>query len=262
MDVLRSVSDIVVVVDIRKEIKVKVLLTSGGTKTYIDEVRHIGNMSSGTFGNHICNAFLKDGHDVTFLYAEGSKCPHKVSVDLRVENDCESKFNEALSFFKKHKTQYLEYPYKDFESYAENLRGLLLNEYDIVILCAAVSDYAPIKSAGKISSELDVLTIHMEKTPKLIREAKKLNSNAFLVGFKLLVDSTEEQLQQAMEKQMDIANSDMVVGNDLRDIKANNHTLRLLFKNKQIKTFSNYGGSELAELLVKEIIGQVKGKLA
>ena len=58
----------------------KVLLTSGGTKTLIDEVRHVGNMSNGTFGNHICECphelrpekLRKDikGHSCSMLHVQ------------------------------------------------------------------------------------------------------------------------------------------------------------------------------------------------
>ena len=37
----------------------KVLITSGGTKVPIDTVRHIGNMSSGTFGAKIAFQLLE-----------------------------------------------------------------------------------------------------------------------------------------------------------------------------------------------------------
>ena len=41
----------------------KVLITSGGTKVPIDTVRHIGNMSSGTFGAKIAFQLLELGHN-------------------------------------------------------------------------------------------------------------------------------------------------------------------------------------------------------
>ena len=46
-----------------------ILITSGGTKVYIDEVRHVGNMSSGRFGADLAREALRLGHTVIFLYA-------------------------------------------------------------------------------------------------------------------------------------------------------------------------------------------------
>ena len=40
----------------------RILITSGGTKVMIDGVRHISNMSKGTFGSAICKSFLEKGH--------------------------------------------------------------------------------------------------------------------------------------------------------------------------------------------------------
>ncbi len=53
--------------------KPKFLLTSGGTKIKIDMVRSITNMSKGNFGSEIANTILRNGFDLTFLHAEGSK---------------------------------------------------------------------------------------------------------------------------------------------------------------------------------------------
>ena len=229
----------------------KVLLTSGGTRTTIDSVRHIGNMSRGTFGKHICDALLQAGHEVTFLYSKGSKAPHLVVSDLTQTSMLD--LDEAVNFYYSHISQYHPIEYGDFDDYAVKLRELLTHKYDVVILCAAVSDYAPVKTEGKISSELDTLTIKLEKTPKLIREVKILAPEAFLVGFKLLVGSTSEQLDNAMRAQMEASGADLVVGNDLRDIKASNHSLRILDKSGYIVEKTHMTGEELAYFLVWDI---------
>ena len=39
----------------------KILITSGGTKVSIDRVRSITNMSQGTFGSRIADAFFSKG---------------------------------------------------------------------------------------------------------------------------------------------------------------------------------------------------------
>ena len=49
----------------------KILITSGGTKVKIDQVRHIGNMSKGTFGSKIAEEFyiFKDDQK-NYVYAK------------------------------------------------------------------------------------------------------------------------------------------------------------------------------------------------
>jgi hypothetical protein len=50
----------------------------------------------------------------------------------------------------------------------------------------------------------------------------------FLVGFKLLVGSTLEELSEAAWKSIEDNGCDLVVANDLTDIKANSHKLLLV----------------------------------
>ena len=230
----------------------KILLTSGGTRTKIDEVRHVGNLSSGTFGRHLCNALLWMGHDVTFLYAKGSKCPHELRLDLRTVGSLETE--DALAWFLRIEEKYHPIAYDDFDDYAAKLKECLKQSPEVVVLAAAVSDYAPVPAEGKISSELDEMTIRMVKTPKLIRGIREVLPKCFLVGFKLLVDSTDEQLEHAMGEQKHKAAVDLVVGNDLRDIKANQHKLTLLGCDGHIYELGPKPGSELATDLAKEII--------
>jgi phosphopantothenoylcysteine synthetase/decarboxylase len=60
----------------------KILLTSGGTKVKIDRVRHIGNMSHGTFGSAIAKHLLSwEDVNLTFLYSEHSNTPFTYSVN-------------------------------------------------------------------------------------------------------------------------------------------------------------------------------------
>lgn len=258
----------------------KVLLTSGGTKVKIDDVRHVGNFSAGTFGNHLCHAFLEAGHDVTFLYAKGSKCPHELRLDLsdvvtgedrpvegmfEIEDIAGNEVAKAAGLLDDCRGRYHPVPYSDFEDYAVKLDELLraaapVIPYvpDVVVLAAAVSDYAPVKREGKISSELDEMTIRMEKTPKLIRKVKDTLPECFLVGFKLLVGSTQKQLQDAMVDQHEKARADMVVGNDLRDIRTAQHKLTTLSIDQHFYEIGPMPGDQLAAALVEEIVRDAK----
>ena len=212
----------------------KVFLTSGGTKTPIDSVRHVGNMSKGTFGCHLCNAFLKMGHTVHYFYAKDSKAPHDFRLNLKEVGSREAMETllESYDFLDDFGDRYIPMEYSDFNSYAEGLKKMLgsglFDLPDVVVLAAAVSDYAPVKHEGKISSDLDKMVIEFEKTPKLIRQIRDFCPKTFLVGFKLLVGSTQDELLEAMKKQMKVAKTDMVVGNDLRDIRADKHSLTIL----------------------------------
>lgn len=74
-----------------------VLITSGGTEIMIDMVRHIGNMSSGTFGSKIALECLKRGDHVTFLKAKNSKSPISTTIsdDDNIWNCCKKALQKS-----------------------------------------------------------------------------------------------------------------------------------------------------------------------
>lgn len=219
----------------------KVLITSGGTKVPIDAVRHIGNMSSGTFGAKIALEALRAGHHVTFLMAAGSKSP----LGLRLRGDEDplhvvwAVLRNLVQRLRFGRRLFLQ-EYTTFTSYEDALyqQANFCNP-DVVVLAAAVSDYdvAPESYvAGKLRSSENLL-IRLVKLPKLIRRfsSNMLNSPALrmrkppvLVGFKLLVGSTHDQLEQAAQSALSATECDLIVANDLRDIKAAAHKLLLV----------------------------------
>jgi phosphopantothenate---cysteine ligase (CTP) len=209
----------------------KILITSGGTKIMLDSVRHIGNMSKGTFGSAICKEFLERFHYVDFLMAEGSKTPFTFTTtpNSLSKNDCyrmENEFEEWLDFAKDACPFYHECKYKTFDDYKFKIERLLKNnKYDMVILAAAVSDFGVENVVdGKMRSNSD-MEIKLKALPKIISGIKKWQPNTFLVGFKLLVNSNENELIKDAKSSIEKNGCDVVVANDLRDIRANNHKL-------------------------------------
>ena len=61
--------------------KMRILITAGGTKEFIDPVRFITNASSGKMGHKLANAAVNAGHKVTLITAtQGQKVPAEVKV--------------------------------------------------------------------------------------------------------------------------------------------------------------------------------------
>lgn len=210
----------------------KILITSGGTKIPIDRVRSITNMSKGTFGSRIADAFYTKlfndqvmsrdfSHKITFFMAKGSKRPMRQNIDNEY-------FDSGVDIMK-----YVEY--STFDEYKAGIEKLLSEKkFDIIVVAAAVSDYGVANYYnGKYRSREDDMCIKLIKLPKVLPIMRKLAPNAIICGFKLLVDSTEDELLNAMEKQIDETNVDLVVGNDLRDIKADDHKL-LVMRNEHV----------------------------
>ncbi|MDD5192100.1 MAG: phosphopantothenoylcysteine decarboxylase [Candidatus Nanoarchaeia archaeon] len=170
--------------------KLEVIITSGGTVSKIDDVRHIGNFSSGTTGSLIAEEFLKSGAVVHYVYCKNAKRPFieklKINVTKPKAQELERLSNE-YDKFKKYCNNLHEYPVETFEEYHSAIRKILTEKpIDTVVLAAAVSDYSAVPIEGKISSDKENLTIELKKNPKIISLIKEYNPKVFQVGFKLL----------------------------------------------------------------------------
>ena len=223
----------------------KVLITSGGTKIKIDMVRSISNMSRGTFGSQIADSFLEEGWNVDFLAAKDSRLPKFSSRFPAVQP-----FTFEESFSEKEEERRKTFrciPFVTFEDYERELFSLLKKErYDAVILAAAVSDYGVENFVdGKIRTSSEEMVIKLRPLPKLITKVRdELSVHTILVGFKLLVSSTEEELLDACKASIEKNRLDVIVGNDLRDIRQNNHTLLLGSRKETCSDKFSYSSSD------------------
>ena len=209
----------------------KILLTSGGTKVPIDEVRHIANMSSGTFGTKIGTECLNRGHDLYFMASKDSKTPTKFTYDFN-KNSREFITTEVIKNAIWHESissRYAEVTYTSFDDYLETLKDFIeIGRIDAIILAAAVSDYGCVPHVGKVKSK-ENMTIDLFPLPKIISKVKnEWGYKGILVGFKLLVGSDEETLIDAAHDSVIKNGCDFVVANDLHDLKKNNHKIILV----------------------------------
>ena len=186
----------------------KILITSGGTDVPIDDVRKISNMSSGKYGAEIATV-LHDNffneHDIWYLGKKGGVFPNP-EVDLHFQG-------------KKYITQNV---FADFEEYKN--KSIALAQHirpDIIVSAAAVSDYILDKTEGKISSDNDELVIRLKKAPKILPLLREAAPNTLLVGFKLLVSSSKDEIDIAVKKVFKNG-ADLVVYNDLTEIRKGN----------------------------------------
>lgn len=221
--------------------KKKILITSGGTQVPIDSVRHIGNMSKGTFGAKIAKAFMAYDGDwsphVMFLRSAGSVAPFQISHNflgnlsdpptaeriLQIQIEVEKIARDARRALEIN--AYREVTYKTFDDYRTMFNGIMESERpDAVVLAAAVSDFLIDAYDGKMTSKY-VQTRHFSPAPKIIADIRKKYPNIVLVGFKLLVNSTDDQLIAAAKESIKTNGCTFVVANDLRDIKNAAHRL-------------------------------------
>lgn len=245
----------------------KILVTSGGTKVPIDRVRDITNMSKGTFGSRIAKQALLAGFEVDYLISQDGKSPFSIKIDYGDKDDqITSKMIEnsaalhALHMFVgQNWSRYQEFRYRNFDDYSVSLQAILEDRQpEVTILAAAVSDYGVGNyTDGKIRSGSSK-TIELIDYPKLIHQVKDWCPSTFLVGFKLLVGVTQDELVAASMKSISDNRCDLVVANDYESLKAGAHELILVDKNGIVLSESGEAhrrgsGSELADQLIKEI---------
>lgn len=223
----------------------KILVTSGGTSEVIDSVRSITNHSTGRLGKIITETLLAAGHEVCLITTKRAVKPEThPNLSIREINNT----NDLLVVMQE-----------------------LVKEYQVLIHSMAVSDYTPVYMTGleevqassnleeflikqnhqaKISSTDEVQVLFLKKTPKIISLVKEWNPAIHLIGFKLLVDVSEDYLIEIARKSLIKNQADLIIANDLTQISANRH--RAVFvENAHLQTVQTK--EEIASLLLKKI---------
>ncbi len=222
-----------------------ILITSGGTSEKIDRVRSITNHSTGRLGKIIAETFLDKGDQVTLVTTPKAVRPaaHPNLTIVQIENVAEL---------------------------LESLKPLV-HTHDVLIHAMAVSDYTPVYMTGlkavaaspdmteflnktnsesKISSQDDVQVLFLKKTPKVISLIKKWNPAIRLIGFKLLVNVTKEELLKTARDSLIKNQAEIIVANDLTEISNHGHRAYLVGKDTVTQAQSK---EEIAQLLCLHI---------
>jgi phosphopantothenoylcysteine synthetase/decarboxylase len=189
----------------------RILITAGPTWVPIDKVRVITNIFKGTLGVTIAREALKRKANVTLLIGPGGILPPK---------------NSSLKVI----------PFKFFnELYNLMKKEISSKKYDIVIHSAAVADFKPIKTApGKISSQKEQLLIKLKPTVKIVDRVKKWDKNVFLVKFKVEYDINKKELLKKAYESMLSSDAELMVANDLKEIKEKQHRAFIIDRDKKI----------------------------
>ncbi len=202
----------------------KVLILSGGTAEFIDKVRVISNLSSGKTGYLLAEAFCRDGFDVEVIHALGKEPPYYVKSHKVLT--AKEMLNKALELGK---------------------------DADIIISCAAISDFTPEEQIeGKIKSDKDVV-IKLKRNPKVLAELRKAFPDKIIVGFKAEYGLEKEELINIATKKLKEYNLDFIVANDLSKHYFGDDYNEVILIGKEIKEFKGKK-SEIMEKIKDEII--------
>ncbi len=166
--------------------KKKILVTTGGTKEWIDPVRFISNASSGRMGLCLADCAYSMGYDVELISTIDFKrqLPYKVTI-----------VNSTLDMFKE-----VEEKFKTA---------------DCLIMAAAVSDFRPKTPAvEKISKNEDEnLTLELVQNPDILQEMGKIKKEGQkTIGFSLATQNVLETAKTKLYKK----NADFIIANEAK----------------------------------------------
>jgi phosphopantothenoylcysteine decarboxylase/phosphopantothenate--cysteine ligase len=166
----------------------RVVVTAGPTYEDIDAVRYVGNRSSGRMGFAIAAAAHARGANVTLVAGPTGIEPPATDEVIKVR--------------------------RAVEMHAAVMRAA--EHADVVIMAAAVADYAPVHAApGKIAKSDEPLTLTLQRTPDILAELGQASARRatplVLVGF---AAETGDLLARAREKRVR-KNADLIIANDV-----------------------------------------------
>lgn len=232
----------------------EVLITSGGTVAKIDDVRHLGNFSSGTTGSYIAEEFLKNNVLVHYVYGKNAKRPFRENLKMNPKKPKEQELErlaKAYDEFNQYAVNLQEYPIVTFEEYYDKVKEILTGKnINVAILAAAVGDYGYSAQNGKMSSDEDKLVLEFKKNPKIISLIKQWKPEVYQVGFKLLSRVSEQELIETAYKHGEKNYSDLTVANSLEN---GSFAKRKIFFITPEKIVTRVSERQLAEKLVEYV---------
>lgn len=148
----------------------RVLITAGPTREYLDDVRYFSNPSTGAMGFACAEAAVKAGHRVTLVTGPSALPDPRGARVVRVTSALE-------------------------------MRAAAMKEFatsGAVIATAAVSDYRPVRRVrGKIKKGPGRLSLRMVRTPDILEEMGRRKGRRILIGFAL---ETDDEIANALGK--------------------------------------------------------------
>ena len=211
---------------------VRILITAGPTIEKIDPVRYLTNRSSGKMGYALALEAVRRGARVTLISGPVSLAPPVGAETIAVQNADEM-----------------------YRAVMQNK-----NKADIIIKCAAVADYTPVRVSGNKIKKGQSFTLELKATKDILSELGDGNKKIFLVGF---AAETDHVLEYAREKLIE-KNLDMIVANDVSDsgvgFDSDDNAVDILHRSGRESHFSSEPKKTIAGYVLDEIqIGRNKG---
>ncbi len=193
----------------------KILISAGPTREYIDPVRFISNPSSGKMGYLIAEECIKKGHSVVLVSGPAHLKPPDKAKTVRVET-------------------------------AGEMRKEILKEFpgaDALVMTAAVSDWKPAKQyPGKLKRK-EAWNLKLVPNPDILKAAGKIKrKNQIVIGFAL---ETSDIIKNAGEKLKE-KKLDLIVADTTEFFKNKNSKVVFILKDGRVEKFSRLNKKQTA----------------
>ena len=204
----------------------KILITAGPTREYIDPVRFITNRSSGKMGYALARAAVKRGFETFLVTGPVNLEPPAGAEIVRIESAA-----DMAAAVKR-----------------------LAQACDAVVMAAAVADYRPVRIAEhKLKKAPGGLTLELERTEDILASlgaAKK--ARQLLVGFAAETDDLVESAKDKLSRK----NLDWIVANKVSDgFGSDTNRVILLGRAGKVVELPLAPKLEVAEKILETIFG-------
>jgi phosphopantothenate---cysteine ligase (CTP) len=170
-----------------------VVITGGPSSEPIDDVRLITNRSTGELGVILAQAFRQSGHEVSLFLGRLSQY----------------RLPEAAYFDRNEDLQRMLGEMTESKSVDVVLHAAALADFQVVAVRAGNIDVG----LKKIGSENETLSVELAPKPKVIANLRDLFPNALIVGWKLELEGSREDLVREATQQVKKNRTDACVIN-------------------------------------------------
>ncbi len=171
------------------------LITAGPCREYLDPIRFITNPSTGRMGIELAREIYFRGGNVSLILGKTILDPPHGTNVFHVET--------SDDFLKAVQTE------------------LRKKKYSVFISTAAICDFKPdSESPEKIKSDDGIISIKLTPTPKIIKIARKMDKNLFIVAFKAESDISKDELIERAHTRLVESDANLMVANDVGKEKA------------------------------------------
>ena len=206
----------------------RIIITAGGTREYIDQVRFISNASSGRMGYALVRAAVSAGHKVTLITAPATQRPPSTAKIVNVETAGQM-FDAVKKYF---------------------------SRCDCLIMAAAVADYTvarPVKT--KIRKTSKPLTIKLKPTTDILKWAgTHKRKNQIVVGFAL----EDKDIRARAEKKLKDKSLDMIVANTPAAIGSTKSTVHIKIPNHRWLKLIQVTKDTIAKQIIHQVDSLLK----